>query len=158
MNPEETCPECSLSLSKDHSCIKSISELVRSSSSIVKENDELITSQNILLAKMIRDSQEMKDEMDQIKVDFQAKVDLLTKQVEELSKTSKVIDEPILVYKVSKQHKELIDKLRTEGHIKSEKVYQVMCSVDFRNFGDDFTNSTWVDCNSINLFKTTISH
>lgn len=143
MGPEETCPECSLSLSKDHSCIKSISELVRSSSSTVKENDELITSQNILLAKVIRESQEMKDQVDQIKVDFEAKIDLLTKQVEELSnKASRVIDEPILVNKVSKQHKELIDNLRTEGHIKSEKVYQVMCSVDFRDFGDDFTNAT----------------
>lgn len=136
------CPECSLSRGSDHSCLQSIVKLVCSSNSIVKENDELINSQNIVLAKTIRDVQELKDQMNQMKVEFEQKIEVLTKQIEELVSKNKVIDEPVIVKnQVSKQHKDLIDKLKAEGHIKNEKVYQVMCSVDFRDFGDDFTNS-----------------
>ena len=136
------CSECSLSRGSDHSCLQSIVKLVCSSNSTVKENDELINSQNIVLAKTIRDVQELKDQMNQMKVDFEQKIDVLTKQIEELKSQNRVIDETVLVTtQVSKQHKDLIDKLKSEGHIKNEKVYQVMCSVDFSNFGDDYTNS-----------------
>lgn len=142
MNPEEDCSQCTLPLRGDHSCTKSLAKLVLDGNLIVKENDGMIESQNIVLAKSIRDVQELKDQVNQMEVEFQKKIDLLSKQVEELRETKENVDcEPS---KVSKQHKELIDKLKSEGHIKSGKVYQVMCSVDFQDFGDDYTNQKWV--------------
>lgn len=140
MESEQVCPQCSLPQTSDHSCIQSMAKLVSCSNSMVKENDELINSQNIVLGKTIRDVQELKDQMDQMKVDFEQKIDSLTKKVGELMPKNSKIDE-IVQNSVSKQHKDLIDDLKAKGYIKSEKVYQVMCSVDFRDFGDEYTNT-----------------
>lgn len=147
MESDQLCSQCSLLLGADHSCIQSIAKLACKSNSIVKDNDELIDSQNIVLAKTIRDVQELKDQMEQMKAEFEGKIDDLSKKVEELKTKNSTVEETVQS-PISTQHKALIDKLKSEGHIKSEKVFQVMCSVDFRNFGDEYTNTKY-DINSI---------
>jgi hypothetical protein len=109
-----------------HSCLQSIMRCIRKNSDTIRDQEETISSQNILLAKLIRELEEVREQV--------------RSQCKEISSLKEDLDKVKLTQAsivVEPEHKSLIDKLKTDGLIKSDKVYQIMLSVDFRDFNQD---------------------
>lgn len=112
--------------SDSHSCLQSMMLCIRKNCDTIRDQEETITSQNILLAKLIRELQEVRDD-----VKYQQKE--ISSLKEDLEKV-KLVQASIVV---EPEHKGLIDQLKADGFIASDKVYQIMLSVDFRDFNPE---------------------
>ena len=110
-----------------HSCLKTLIQAVKRNTDSIQQQDQTIRDQNALLDRLIH-------ELDDVRTCLRDKQEELSLMKDSLEKVSQS-QGPALV--VEPEHKSLIDRLRQEGHIKSDKVYQVMLSVDFRDFSQD---------------------
>ena len=152
----EKCPNCDQTKSSsdsNHNCIKFLSTKLADIELIVKDNESLIASQNILIAKLIADNETNKQQLadfDTIRsqlTSFRSDLDELKDDHQMNGTGSRHIvtndNGGQLVQhqrpRVSRKHEQLILNLK-ESLIKdenltiSDKVLNVMLSVDFRDF------------------------
>lgn len=159
--PEEECPECGLTLQADqvnsgHHCLKSVVIELKQLTKLVRENDELITSQNLLIAKLIKENEENKQKLDKL-TELTEEVNKLRAELDHIQEQNQLNDSTEVVQvngtvsrdfkqKVSKKHESIIVQLKNENIIQSDKVYNIMLSVDFRDFnsGDGYLSKRFV--------------
>lgn len=116
----------SLNNSDSHSCLKTLISCVRRNSDCLTEQEDTIKSQNILIAKLIRELEELKQRIEEKDKEVGSLNDRMEKVI--LSQATLCV-EP--------EHKSLIDRLKDEGFIVTDRVYQIMLSVDFKDFSQD---------------------
>lgn len=149
----ENCSICEEDLPPDssprleHSCLANLAAKVKRAERTVLENDALMGSQSLLIAKVIADNEKAKGQLLELREEFESTVKELQEQILELkskertqvgsNRTTNVIEG------VSSKHAELINKLKDQKLIKSDKVLHVMMSVDFRDF--DSTGGSYLN-------------
>ena len=118
--------DANIASSDSHSCLQTLMHCVKKNSDTIRDQEETIRSQNILLAKLIRELEEVKQ--------------ILNEKGNEISSMKESMEKVILNQAciiVEPEHKGLIDKLKQDDFITTDKVYQIMLSVDFRDFSQD---------------------
>lgn len=120
-----------------HSCLRTVMLSVRKNAHHVKEQEETVKSQSILIAKLIRELEEVKKRLQGQEKESSRLKDQMEKVI--LSQASLTV-EP--------EHKSLIARLKQDAFITSEKVHQIMLSVDFKDFNQDSVtpNKRFVCC------------
>lgn len=109
---------------------------------------ESLTGQDVLLTKFLKELEELKTGMTDLRIEVAWIRSHLEKQSPRKMSVCREdsLEEPttptrrgstMLVKEVEMEHKDLIDQLREEGFIRNDKVYNVMLSVNFRNFQPD---------------------
>lgn len=109
-----------------HSCLQTVRLCVRQNAHHVKEQEDMIKSQSILIGKLIRELEEVKE---RLKVQ-EKESGRLKDQVEKVMLNQASLS-------VEPEHKSLIHRLKSDEFITSEKVHQIMLSVDFKDFSQD---------------------
>ena len=111
-----------------HSCLKTLIYCIKRNADVIQDQQNTIRSQSTLLADLLH-------EMESVKQCLNDKKQQITCLEEKLDKVilnhASTVAEP--------EHKGLIDRLKEDGFITSDKVYQIMLSVDFRDFSQDNT-------------------